>query len=401
MLAHLMSDPWAEIIVTAYWMGFVAIGYVCVLYPISQRLLRRFETSGAKVPRERCCPTLIIPAHNEESVLRAKLENALALNITFDDLEIIVASDGSRDRTVEIARAFEDRGVRVLAFAKRRGKASVVNDAVGQARGDVVCLCDANVMFEPDALEKLVARLGDPKVGAVTGEVRIASHESNFGQGESSYYSLERRLQIAESRVGSLMGVDGGMYVLRKELFRPLPADTILDDFVISMQVIRQGYRVVYEPSAVAHENGTPTATQEWRRRVRVAAGAMQSVLRRQWPPVTRPVELWQYLSHKALRWMMPGFLVVLFVSNALLAPAHLFYQATLVGQCVLYFMAAGGLVSLRFRRTRIGGIAFYFVMSNVAMAVGLVKGLFNRQPVTWQQADRTAVQEKTPTGAS
>jgi cellulose synthase/poly-beta-1,6-N-acetylglucosamine synthase-like glycosyltransferase len=345
--------------------------------------------------------TLIVPAHNEEIVLQAKLENAVSLNATPGGLDIIVASDGSSDRTVEIARAFEDQGVRVLEYKERRGKASVVNNAVEQATGDVVCLCDANVMFEPDALDKLVARLGDPNVGAVTGDVRIASHESNFGQGESSYYSLERPLQIAESRVGSLMGVDGGMYVLRKKLFQPLPADTILDDFVISMQVIKQGHRVVYEPSAVAYENGTPTARQEWRRRVRVAAGAMQSMLRREWPPITRPVELWQYISHKALRWMMPWLLLTLLVSNVLLAPTHWFYQWTLAGQGVVYLSAIAGLVSLRFRLTRVGGITFYFVMSNVAMAVGLLKGIVNRQPVMWQQADRTAMQQPSPTRAS
>ena len=387
-------------IFTTYWASVAFLFYVLVAYA-GLIILASFFRRNKENKRQDVKTTLIIPAHNEESILQAKLENALSLNFTAGDLEIIVASDGSSDRTVEIAHGFEDRGVRVLAFASRRGKASVVNDAIEHARGDVVCLCDANVMFEPDALEKMVARLGDPKIGAVTGEVRIASHESNFGQGESSYYSLERRLQIAESRIGSLMGVDGGMYVIRKELFRSLPPDTILDDFVISMQVIQQGYRVVYEPSAIAHENGTPTATQEWRRRVRVAAGAMQSMLRRQWPPITRPVEMWQYISHKALRWMMPWFLVMLFVSNILLTPTHLFYQITLGGQCALYLMAAGGLVSLRFRRIRLGGITFYFVMSNVAMAVGLVKGLFNRQPVTWQQADRTAVQEQTPTSAS
>jgi cellulose synthase/poly-beta-1,6-N-acetylglucosamine synthase-like glycosyltransferase len=372
----------------AYWLSFAGLVYVLVGYWLVVLLIAAF------VPRRShaaCAPTvsLIVPAHNEAAVLSAKLENSLSLDYPAEKLEIIVASDGSTDGTVEVARRFEQRGVKVLAFSPRRGKASVINDAVGAAAGEVLCLCDANVIFERDALRRLVQKLGDPRVGAATGQVRLASQQSNFGQGESFYYQLERRLQLAESAVGSLMGVDGGMYVLRKELFRTLPADTILDDFTISVRVMRQGYRIVYEPSAVAHENGTPAARQEWRRRVRVAAGAVQSLKRGCWPPLWQPLVLWQYLSHKALRWLAPGLLLLWLGANIVLAPTALFYLATLLGQLAVYAAAALAALFLPFRATRCGGICFYFVMSNIALAVGLVKGLLDLQPVTWVQASR------------
>ena len=179
------------------------------------------------------------------------------------------------------------------------------------------------------------------------------------------------------------------MYVVRRELYQPLPADTILDDYVISMQVIRQGYRVIYEPLAIAHENGTPTASQEWRRRVRVSAGAAQSLLRGHCPSWTRPVELWQFVSHKLLRWLSPIFLLVLLVASVMLAGTSSFYSLSLIGQAALYLVATIATLSVWFRQTRLGGIAFYFVMSNLALAVGLVKGLLRLQPVTWAQPAR------------
>lgn len=375
-----------------FWMAAAVCLYALVGFPAVMALiaqLRRSRRSEESTSTEHA--TLIIPAYNEAVVLEAKLENALALDYPKDKLEVLVASDGSSDRTVEVARGFDSPGVRVLAFAERRGKASVVNDAVKAAQGKVVCLCDANVMFEPDALKRLVSWFADSSVGAVTGDVRLASHESNFGEGESLYYRIERAIQLGESRIGSVMCVDGGMYLVRKELFQPLPADTILDDFVTTMAVVRQGKRVVYEPTAVATENGTPKASQEFRRRVRVTAGAVQSLKRGQWPPLRRPIELWQYVSHKLLRWFGPIWLVLLLVSNALLWNAGVIYRFALVVQVSLYLLAAAATLSVRFRETRIGGVTFYFVMSHVAMAVGLIKGLLNLQRVAWTRTERAA----------
>jgi len=385
-----MSTFW----IVTFWVAAAAQFYILAGYSLLLLLASILVRRKGRAEFE---PTVsvVIPAYNEAKNLREKLENTLSLDYPAENLEVLVASDGSTDSTIEIARAFEQRGVKVLANPRRRGKTAALNRAVGRASGEVLCLCDANVIFEPDALKVLVARLADPNVGAVTGDVRLASHESNFGHGENLYYRIERRLQLAESRVGSLMGVDGGMYALRKALFRAPPPDTILDDFVISMGVMRQGYRVVYEPGAVAHENGTPSARHEWHRRVRVAAGAVQSLKRGDWPPITRPVELWQYVSHKALRWMSPVLLLLLLAANVALLPVAVFYQITLAVQLAVYLLAALGLVSVRFRKTPLGGIPFYFVMSNAAMVVGLFKGLFNLQPVTWVRAERTRTRRK------
>lgn len=375
---------WTTLALAAY----TYVGYFALLLLVPQRTSRTSTAGRTTLPKV----TLIIPAHNEAAVLEDKLVNSLAIGYPRERLEILVASDGSRDDTVRIAERYARQGVKLLAFPNRRGKAAVLSDAAAAAGGEVLCFCDANVLFHRDALSILVARLADPRVGAVTGEVRLASEDSNYGQGESAYYQLERRIQRGESALGSLMGVDGGMYCVKRSLFQPLPVDTILDDFAISMQVIRQGFRVVYEPLARADENGTPTATQEFRRRVRLAAGAIQCLKRGHFPPLSRPIESFQFLSHKLLRWLGPWILLVCLISHLILAAREPLYAGLLAIHLTIYGLAAAGAASLAFRATRIGGIPFYFLMSQVALAIGTFKGLFDLQPVTWTSAARGPV---------
>lgn len=374
---------------TVFWISCAVLLYVHFGYPLLMALCaclpRRARQPVSSLPRV----SLIFAAHNEEEVIEHKLRNALAIDYPLGQLEILVGGDGCTDRTVELARHFECQGVRVLDFASRRGKPSVLNDLVDRATGDILLLCDANVMFRPDALRHLASWFADPNVGMVTGDVRLASHESSFGEGESLYYRIERAIQLGESRVGSVMGVDGGMYAQRRQLFRPLLADSLNEEFANTMQVIRQGKRVVYEPMAVASEGATPTARHEFQRRIRVMAGAVRSLKRREWPSWWRPVEMWQYISHKVLRWMGPVWLVALLVANIQLWNEGSLYQAAAVGQTVGYLGAMLGAISDAFRRTRLGGIPFYFVMSHLAMAVGVVKGLFNLQPVVWARTER------------
>ncbi len=376
-----------------FWISAGLLTYTLIVYPALMWLASLgCRRATAAAPFELPTVTLIIPAHNEEVVLAAKLANTQQLAYPTDKLDVLVVSDGSSDRTCEIAKQSANAGIRLLDLQPNRGKASALNAGVAESRGDVLCLCDANVMFRPDALSRMVQRLADPAVGAVSGDVQLASDESDFEAGESGYYSIERRLQLGESWLGSMMGVDGGMYVIRRELFKMLPADTLLDDFATSMNVLQQGKKIAYEPAATATENGTPSWRQEFRRRVRVNHGAFQSVCRGLWPLWSRPVELWQYVSHKPLRWFGPIWLVMLLVSSAALWNAGWFYRAALIGQ-VLFYVAAGlAWVSPGVRAHRFCGLAFYFTMSHVAMFVGLWKGMFTRPTGVWQRTERSPV---------
>ncbi|QDU36083.1 Poly-beta-1,6-N-acetyl-D-glucosamine synthase [Maioricimonas rarisocia] len=377
-----------------FWLTLGVTLYAYMIYPLllwSLSALRKAHAWGESAALPGIA--IVIPAHNEEAVLKAKLENALSLDYPADKLEIIVASDGSRDGTVRIGRTFEDRGVRLLDFAKRRGKASVLNDAVAATKSELLCLCDANVMFAPDALKRLVACLRTEGVGAATGDVRLSSEDSDFSQGEGLYYRIERAMQVGESVLGTTICVDGGMYVMRRELFRPLRPDTILDDFVTSLNIIRQGYRIVYVPEAVATENATPCWKQEFRRRIRVTTGAAQVLFRGDWPrPWQQPIACFEFVSHKLLRWIGPFLLLAVLVTNVAVADSGPVYLSLLIGQMLFYGLAALGWLSAAAREFAPVGVPFYFTMSHCAVAVGLLKGLFVKQQGTWERTPREPV---------
>jgi len=187
------------------------------------------------------------------------------------------------------------------------------------------------------------------------------------------------------------MGAEGGMYVLRRDAFRPLPADTILDDLVILMDVLRSGHRAVYEPTAIAIENGTPHAKDEFRRRIRVAAGAVQVLKRGQFPPITRPIETMQFLSHKLLRWMGPILLLAILLTSILLWGHSPIYKIAVIGQAICYTLGIIACRAVKLRESRLIGIIFYFFISHVAMGIGLFLGLFNLQSVKWRRTAREA----------
>jgi cellulose synthase/poly-beta-1,6-N-acetylglucosamine synthase-like glycosyltransferase len=337
--------------------------------------------------------TLIIPAYNEIQVIRKKLENSLQLDYPRGRLEILVGSDGSEDGTNEVVREYESQGVILRAHSPRAGKISALNRTIPEARGDIIVLCDANVMFLPDALRRLVRHFADPQVGAVTGDVRIRSEDAPFGEGEGLYYKYERFIQERESELGSIVGVDGGMYALRKELFRTLPGDTILDDFIISMNVALAGRRVLYDRTAIATENATMDVRQEFRRKVRIVAGGFRELLRRQGVPGPRRLQLfWSYVSHKLLRWLAPWFLLVMFLASAALAwksgPQSI--SASLAyAQLAFYTLALIGCLRPNARWPALVGVPFYFCMVNAAAWLGSIRGLTGVEKVTWKKADR------------
>jgi cellulose synthase/poly-beta-1,6-N-acetylglucosamine synthase-like glycosyltransferase len=372
----------------------VTVIYVYAVYPLLLGLLARRRRAEPSVASQACPEvTLVIPAYNEAKIIRQKLDNSLAIDAPCDRLEILVASDGSDDETNEIARDYENQGVKLAASPTRCGKISALNRAIPEASDDIVVLCDANVMFDPDAIRRLARHFTDLKVGAVTGDVRIQSEDAPFGESEGLYYKYERAIQRWESAIGSIVGVDGGMYAIRKELFRPLPADTILDDFVISMNIARAGYRVIYDPTAVATENATLDVRQEFRRKVRIVAGGFRELLRGEAVPGIRQLQLlWSYVSHKLLRWLVPWFLLILLACSAALAvragPRSLL-AVLLYLQIAFYSLALIGCTRPNAHWPALIGVPFYFSMVNAAAWLGSIRGVLGIEKVTWKKADR------------
>lgn len=337
--------------------------------------------------------TLLVAAYNEIAVIEAKARNSIALRYPEGLLDIVFVSDGSVDGTVEALKAFESPRFRVVDKRPRAGKASALKMGVGLATGEILLLSDANTMIASDALEKLVRHFADPAVGAVTGDVSIEKAEGGFGESEGLYYRIEKFIQRRESELGSVIGVDGALYAIRRELFH-LPDDqVVLDDFVASMNVVNAGRRVLVDPEARATENATPTIMQEMRRKSRVVAGGFQALVRYGvMPSARRTAALFQFLSHKFLRWVLPLLLVIFLALNVALVVVGArggAYALLLAAQVVFYALAVAGWVKEKEWSSPVVSVPFYFSMVNAAGFHGLVKFVAGTQTALWKKADR------------
>lgn len=368
---------------------YVYLGYPLLIGSIS-RQRGRVKTEPAPSGRPLPMVTLLIAAHNEERVIREKLENSLSLDYPRERLEIMVAADGCTDRTNEIVGEFEPAGVKLCATFPRRGKTQVLNQSLPDVSGEIVVLSDANAMYSTGALRTLVRHFNDPGVGGVTGDVRILNDTVAFGSSEGLYYRYERFLMEKETSLGSLIGVDGAMYAIRKKLFSPPSNNIVLDDFVISMNVARHGYRLVYDPEALAFEKATPQMSQEFKRKIRIVAGGFQALAQGEGLPRLDQGRLWfAYVSHKLLRWLTPFALMSCFTSTVVLAVRHPLYGSLAAAQAAFYLIALAGAYSQRLLASSVFNVAHYFCMIQLAAFLGFWKGVFRLQSVTWEKAAR------------
>lgn len=376
-----------------FWCSFLTLIYVYVLYPAVVALLSgrvRREVGTASFEPTVC---LFITANDEETVMAAKLRNALALDYPREKLRIVVASDGSVDGTNAIVRSFTPQGVTLLAFPQRRGKISAINDGIASVTAEIVVFSDANTFLERGAVKAIVRQFADETVGAVSGDVILEGDRAALGSSEDLYYRYERWLQACESRLGTMVGVDGALYGIRRALFVPPPADTILDDMAIPMAVARAGRRVVFEPNAQAHELGSDTATEEFIRKSRVVAGAVQFLSRSDSAVPRHNRQLvFTMMSHKALRWLSPVFALLAFVSSLALAAHSSWFTVVAAGQSLFLLAGLAGCVPA-LRRLNVIGIAHYFWLVQAASAFGFVRGLIRRQPVAWRRFERARVE--------
>ena len=328
--------------------------------------------------------SLVIPAHNEEAVLPAKLANVAALDYPDDRLDVVFVSDGSTDRTNEILSQAASARTRVRRREVRAGKASALNEGVAAARHDVLVFSDASTLFAPDALRTLVRHFSDGKVGVVCGALGFqGTHESR--ETEGVYWRYEKALRVMEARLGVTLTASGAIYALRREAWQPLGADVVIDDFVVPMHARRRGYAVVFDPEATATEIAADTVADEFTRRVRLAVGsfrALGDLLRVPLDPLARLA----FFSHKLLRWLLPVPMLGLLLSSAVLwdRPLH---RAALLAQVLFYTWAlAGFLFRQRTAYVRHGLIGYFLLAMNLAFLVGLFHFLCGRE-VKWKRA--------------
>jgi cellulose synthase/poly-beta-1,6-N-acetylglucosamine synthase-like glycosyltransferase len=395
------------VIARFFWLCVGTIVYTYTGYPLLLTLVARFRPKPRPYPAHTPKLTLLIAAYNEQDVIAKKLENSLALDYPREQLQILVAADGSDDRTPQIVREYADRGVELSYSPERRGKMAAINRAMDAARGEIVVFSDANNMYTPNVLRDLAAPFADPKVGVATGAKLIASGDGALGESEGLYWKYESFIKKQETRLGCCIGVAGEVLAIRRELFTPPPESIINDDFHMTMQIVRQGYNAIYAPSAYSHERISPTAQDEITRRTRIFAGWYQSIfLSRELLTLSRPVVVWQVWSHKFLRpfvalagagALLANVLAVVFPPRATDHPIRRLATPVnwimLTLQLIFYSMAWVG--SRAEHTGALGKILYiptFLVNSNLAGILGLYRFLTKRQTSLWQRVQRRGV---------
>jgi hypothetical protein len=373
----------------AFWVSAGLIVYTHVGYPLLLRLA--VSVTGRREPRPGVEPFLpsvsvVIAAHDEEDVIQRKLENAVALDYPADKLEVIVASDGSEDRTVEVSHeiAASDRRVMVLDLP-RAGKVAAQDAAVERASGEILAFSDANAFWEPDALEFLVRRFVDDRLGYACGQLRYVGAEG--GNQEGAYWRFETAVRGLESRLGSITAGNGAIYAVRRAAYMRLDRRTS-HDLSFPFNMVKQGWRAVYEPRARAKERPLPTVEGEFRRKRRMMSHAWPTVLGGGMldPRGYGALYAFEIFSHRVLRYATPFLHVVALAANIALVGGGGIYAFTLVVQ--LAFLAAAALGSLTRRRIKLISLCYYYVLVTASVAAGLWDWLRKGTAPTWERAE-------------
>ncbi len=379
----------------AFWASLALIAYVYLGYPVLIFVASRIWNAPTKQAEIRPSVSLIIPAYNEERVIAKKIENCLALDYPPDKLEIIVATDGSTDRTVQVVQSYAARGVKLSHSPPREGKIVAMDRAIHLARGEIIVSSDAKAVLAADALKRIVRHFHDPSVGCVSGKrVVLLQSESRPSLAEGLYARYESFIKRCESALHSCVGAEGQIYAFRKHLYPGLPATVGSDDFYFPLKLLAStGCRLIYEPEAIAFIAAGATLREELRRKFRIRIGAL-AVMRKMWRlfvPFRSPIWL-QLLSHHMARYLVPAALVVLFASLAVLSRQSTFYLAALLAQGLFYLFAAlGWWLENRNIRVRIFYVPFYFVFVNVAVVWGSILYFRGRKPRIWEPTRRAS----------
>ncbi len=396
-----------------FWSSAATLAYTYAGYPLLLAAVSRYKTRPIQRarPEDDYTPsvTLIIAAYNEERDLPAKLENTLALDYPADKLDIIVASDCSSDDTDDIVRCFaarEDNSLqtRLHRQMQRGGKTAAQNAAVELAQGEILLFSDATTLYQPDVLRAMMPNFADAEVGCVAGRLLyVDPAQSGVGSGAKSYWGYETFLKTCESAIGSLIGVSGCLYAVRRSAYVPLPPEAC-SDFVIATVMVEQGLRAVFEPQAVCTEETNQRSDREFKMRVRIITQTITDLWqhRATFSPLRSGFYGVQMVSHKVLRYLAPFFLLVLWPSSMVLARGSLFHRAATLAQTAFYVLAAcgwkqekrGGAQS---KIAKLATLPFYFVLSNAASAMAIMQWLRGERYARWEPMRDSAEIHKSP----
>lgn len=384
----------------AFWISVSIIFYTFFGYGILLYFLVKIRTllkgtrpipdNGGNWPTV----TLVVSAYNEELCIDEKIINSLSLEYPSDKVKFLFVTDGSSDTTPDIIARYPQ--IKLMHRPERNGKIAAIDRAMHEVDTEITVFTDANTMLNKKALVNICRHYYDEKVGAVSGEKRVSIDEvADATAGEGFYWKYESKLKTWDSELYSVVGAAGELFSVRTSLFVPVPPDTILDDFMISMLIAEKGYRIIYEAAAYATESGSESIGEELKRKIRIAAGGIQSIVRLKsmLNPFNNFVLSFQYISHRVLRWTVTPFLMILaFLLNFLLAMqsgAHI-YWVVFAAQALFYTLAGlGWLLEKKQVRIKALFIPYYFCMMNYAVAAGIRRYFLKQQSAVWEKSKR------------
>jgi len=372
---------------------YTYVGYGIVLYGMV--ILKRIFKGRKKLPDPAYEPevTLLVAAYNEKDYVAQKVKNSLSLNYPPEKVHQIWVTDGSDDGTPAMLKKYP--GITVLHQPERRGKIAAMNRAVEHVKTPIAIFSDANTDLGTDSIRLIVEMFSDPKVGCVSGEKRIrqSDTEAAAAAGEGLYWKYESTLKKWDAELYSVVGAAGELFAVRTELFQPVEPDTLLDDFMVSLRIAMQGYTIQYNAEAYAIETASANVKEELKRKIRIAAGGIQSVVRL--APLLNIFKYgilsFQYISHRVLRWTItPLALLIILIINALLLPHSVIYQALMAAQALFYIAALlGWYLESKKIKVKILFVPYYFFIMNYAVYRGFFRYIKGRQNVNWERAKR------------
>ncbi|MFC3559007.1 glycosyltransferase family 2 protein [Pedobacter jamesrossensis] len=382
---------WISLFVIIY--TFVGYGFVLFfLVRIKRVFKKRFSFSdNAELPTV----TILIAAYNEENIIEEKIKNTLELDYPKDKTQIIFITDGSSDSTP--AKIALHQNVLLLHKDLRTGKMAAIKRAMPSVANEIIVFTDANTFLNKTAIKELVKHYQNEKVGAVAGEKRIMVEElaDASSAGEGFYWKYESLLKKWDYELYSNVGAAGELFSIRTKLYQPVESDTIIDDHMIAMRIAENGYLIAYEPEAYAMETASANTKEELKRKVRIAAGGIQSILRlkKAANPFYYPVLTFQYLSHRVLRWTVTPFLLIAaLILNVIIVckTDFFFYKAVLIAQILFYALSLLGMFFER-KNIRIKAffIPYYFCVMNYAVVAGIIRFYRKNQSAAWEKSQR------------
>ncbi len=381
-------------VISFFIVFYTYLGYAIIVGILAQ--LKRASKVGLHQINELFEPNvaLVIPCYNEKHLLKQKVENSLNLVYPRSKLNVVFITDGSNDGSEELLKNI--KGVHVLHQPERKGKAAAENRAMSLLKEEFVIFCDANTTLNSMAVKNIVRHFADEKVGAVSGEKRVITLDKNSASsaGEGVYWKYESWLKKQDSELHTTAGGAGELIAFRKACFTALEEDTILDDFVASMRIAINGYKVVYEPEAYAQETASVNVSEETKRKIRIAAGAWQALfrLRKALNPLHDALLTFIYVSHKVLRWSLAPLALLVMLPTAYLLHINIggWFSLLWIGQQLFYLFALlGKMFEHKQVRIKLFFIPYYFVVTNYCMIAGFIRFLKGNQSVKWEKATR------------